>query len=108
VLRGGNHPSNAGGGKTLPDASPAEGYRIRTTSAASRTTHWVIGADAAGVMYGGLELALFRATNKPAHQDAAVRELTEAAGFWRQYGPFQKFCNCYGHRYQPDAQARSG
>ena len=34
-----------------------EGFSIRTTSAGGRTTHWVIGKDAAGGMYGGLELA---------------------------------------------------
>ncbi len=34
-----------------------EGFSIRTTSASGRTTHWVIGQDAAGAMYGGLELA---------------------------------------------------
>jgi hypothetical protein len=34
-----------------------EGYSIRTSSKAGRTTYWAIGADAAGVMYGGLELA---------------------------------------------------
>jgi hypothetical protein len=44
-------------GKTLPDALKAEGYCIRTTFEAGRTSHWVIGADPAGLMYGGLELA---------------------------------------------------
>ena len=34
-----------------------EGFSIRTTSRGSQITHWVIGADAAGAMYGGLELA---------------------------------------------------
>jgi hypothetical protein len=34
-----------------------EGYSIRASSKGGRTTYWVIGADAAGVMYGGLELA---------------------------------------------------
>lgn len=46
----------------LEGARPAgvlrnEGYSLRVTSQAGRTTYWVIGADAAGVMYGGLELA---------------------------------------------------
>jgi len=35
----------------------SEGYSIRTSSKAGRTTCWIVGADAAGVMYGGLELA---------------------------------------------------
>jgi hypothetical protein len=35
----------------------SEGYSIRVTSGAGSRTYWVIGADAAGVMYGGLELA---------------------------------------------------
>jgi len=34
-----------------------EGYSIRVTSKGGATTYRVIGADAAGVMYGGLELA---------------------------------------------------
>ncbi len=34
-----------------------EGFSIRTTPARGRTTCWVIGKDAAGAMYGGLELA---------------------------------------------------
>jgi hypothetical protein len=34
-----------------------EGFSIRPTSNGDRTTYWVVGADAAGVMYGGLELA---------------------------------------------------
>ena len=35
----------------------SEGYSIRRSSKAGRTSYWVIGADSAGVMYGGLELA---------------------------------------------------
>ncbi len=35
----------------------SEGYSLRTSSRGGRTTYWVVGADAAGVMYGGLELA---------------------------------------------------
>lgn len=34
-----------------------EGFSLRTTRRRQLTTHWVIGADAAGAMYGGLELA---------------------------------------------------
>jgi hypothetical protein len=34
-----------------------EGYSIRVTDWEGRTTYWVVGADEAGVMYGGLELA---------------------------------------------------
>jgi hypothetical protein len=34
-----------------------EGYSIRVTEWEGRTTYWVVGADEAGVMYGGLELA---------------------------------------------------
>ena len=44
-------------GATPDEKLAGEGYSIRTTAGASRTTHWAIGADAAGVMYGGLELA---------------------------------------------------
>ena len=34
-----------------------EGYAIRKVSKNAQTTYWVVGADAAGAMYGGLELA---------------------------------------------------
>jgi hypothetical protein len=34
-----------------------EGFSLRTSSKAGRSTYWVVGADSAGVMYGGLELA---------------------------------------------------
>ncbi|NQT82141.1 carbohydrate-binding family 6 protein [bacterium] len=44
-------------GATAPGALKNEGYSLRVTSKDGRSTHWVIGADAAGVMYGGLELA---------------------------------------------------
>ena len=40
----------------------SEGYSIRATSGPDRKTCWVIGADAAGLMYGGLELAEIIAT----------------------------------------------
>jgi len=39
------------------DALKPEGFRIRTTSKNGQTTYWIIGADPAGLMYGGLELA---------------------------------------------------
>jgi len=35
----------------------SEGYSIRVSSKGGRKTYWVVGADDAGVMYGGLELA---------------------------------------------------
>lgn len=35
----------------------AEGFSLRRTTSQGRVTYWIIGADAAGVMYGGLELA---------------------------------------------------
>ncbi len=44
-------------GAKPPAALRSEGYSLRATSKAGRTTYWVLGADAAGVMYGGLELA---------------------------------------------------
>ena len=40
-----------------PGTLKSEGYSIRTGSKDGQTTYWVVGADAAGVMYGGLELA---------------------------------------------------
>jgi hypothetical protein len=36
-------------------------------------------------IHGATELALFRRTQKPERQKAAIRELTEAAQFWRLY-----------------------
>ena len=44
-------------GATASTDMKSEGFSIRTTSVSGRATHWVVGADAAGLMYGGLELA---------------------------------------------------
>lgn len=41
----------------LPTGLKPEGFAIHKTTKDSETTVWVIGADEAGVMYGGLELA---------------------------------------------------
>ena len=47
-----------------------EGFSIRTQSTGGQTTHWVIGADAAGALYGGLELAeVIRCSGLDAVQD---------------------------------------
>lgn len=46
-----------GEGQIVSSGLKPEGFSIRTTSAGDRTTHWVIGKDPAGAMYGGLELA---------------------------------------------------
>ena len=46
-----------GAGQAPSSNLKLEGFSIRTASADGRTTHWVIGKDAAGGMYGGLELA---------------------------------------------------
>jgi len=46
----------AQGGKPA-GALKSEGYSIRTSSKDGRTTYWAVGADAGGLMYGGLELA---------------------------------------------------
>ncbi len=40
-----------------PASLKSEGYGIRTGSNGGETVYWVVGADEAGVMYGGLELA---------------------------------------------------
>ena len=44
-------------GARPPGTLKSEGYSLRTSSRAGGSTYWVVGADAAGVMYGGLELA---------------------------------------------------
>jgi hypothetical protein len=44
-------------GARRPGSLRGEGYSIRTSSKNGQTTYWIVGADAAGVMYGGLELA---------------------------------------------------
>ncbi len=41
----------------VPDGLRPEGYSIRVVSTGQETMYWVIGADPAGLMYGGLELA---------------------------------------------------
>ena len=40
----------------VPALKP-EGFSIRLTSGRDKTTYWIVGGDAAGAMYGGLELA---------------------------------------------------
>ena len=35
----------------------AEGFSLRRTTSQGHVTYWIIGADASGTMYGGLELA---------------------------------------------------
>ena len=45
------------GAKPLPKGLKPEGFAIRKSAEDDVTTFWVIGADEAGVMYGGLELA---------------------------------------------------
>ena len=47
---------NAVGVQPSADLKP-EGFSIRVTAAGTAHTYWVIGADAAGLMYGGLEFA---------------------------------------------------
>jgi len=47
---------NAAGGIQLSKLAP-EGFSLRKTVSAGQITYWVIGADDAGMMYGGLELA---------------------------------------------------
>ena len=39
------------------DVLKPEGFSIRKTSKDGQTTYWIIGADPAGLMYGGLEVA---------------------------------------------------
>ena len=42
---------------SLPGTLKSEGFCIRKTSGRNRVVYWVVGQDAAGAMYGGLELA---------------------------------------------------
>ncbi len=44
-------------GISWPETMQPEGFSIRTSSQKNNKTYWVVGADAAGVMYGGLEVA---------------------------------------------------
>ncbi|UCC99441.1 MAG: hypothetical protein JSW66_06065, partial [Phycisphaerales bacterium] len=44
-------------GAKPPGSLRSEGYSLRTTSQEGRTICWAVGAAAAGLMYGGLELA---------------------------------------------------
>lgn len=44
-------------GAKPPGNLKSEGYSIRRSSKAGLNTYWIIGDDAGGVMYGGLELA---------------------------------------------------
>jgi hypothetical protein len=44
-------------GGALPKGLKSEGFAIRKIQDDSNTRYWVVGADSAGAMYGGLELA---------------------------------------------------
>lgn len=44
-------------GGAPPEAEERESYSLRATGAGQSATWWVLGGDAVGVMYGGLELA---------------------------------------------------
>ncbi len=44
-------------GENLPTGIKPEGFSIRVTKKGKATTYWVLGADDAGLMYGGLEIA---------------------------------------------------
>ncbi len=44
------------GAPPVPTLQP-QGYAYRLTTSGTRRTYWVIGADATGLMYGGLDLA---------------------------------------------------
>jgi len=46
-----------GQGATASTTLKSEGFSIRTTAGGGEASYWIVGADAAGVMYGGLELA---------------------------------------------------
>ena len=52
----------AGIGEVSKGLKP-EGFAIRRVQQGEQNTYWVLGADSAGVMYGGLELAEIIATN---------------------------------------------
>jgi hypothetical protein len=45
----------------------------------------LLGKYYAAKIRGATELAQFRETREPRHQAAAIRELTQAAGFWKDY-----------------------
>jgi hypothetical protein len=57
---------------------------LRLTLDDIRTIAW-LGKYYAHKIQAATELALFRATFKPEHQEAAVRHLQQAALYWRQY-----------------------
>jgi hypothetical protein len=45
----------------------------------------LLGKYYASKIRGATELAQFRETREPRHQAAAIQELTQAAGFWKDY-----------------------
>ncbi|MHC4643501.1 MAG: carbohydrate-binding family 6 protein [Planctomycetota bacterium] len=66
----------------------SEGYSIRTTSGPDRKTCWVIGADAAGLMYGGLDIPLdARSPSYTDLCDAGQNNIPEmwSFDFWKTY-----------------------
>jgi hypothetical protein len=66
-------------GRPLKTSSEA-----RQTLADIRTMAW-LGKYYAAKIRGATELALFRRTGQQAHRQAAVGQLTQAAGFWDRY-----------------------
>ena len=64
--------------------SPGGDKEVRLTLGDIRAMAYM-GKYYAHKIRGATELALFRETQKSKHQDAAIRELTEAARFWRLY-----------------------
>jgi len=60
------------------------GKELRLTLGDIRTVAYM-GKYYAHKIRGATELALYRKSKKQAHQDAAVRELTKAAQYWRLY-----------------------
>ncbi|MGM0574063.1 MAG: carbohydrate-binding family 6 protein, partial [Bacteroidota bacterium] len=68
-------------GGTLPKGLRPEGFGIRVTTRGNTTIYWVLGADAAGTMYGGLELAeLISLRGLQAVQDQEQNSHLEARG----------------------------
>jgi hypothetical protein len=70
--------------RLLKDISPGGDKELRLTLEDIRAMA-LLGKYYAHKIRGATELALFRVTKEQDHQEAAVRELNEAAGFWRRY-----------------------
>ncbi len=91
------------------EALQPEGFRIRVTAKGNNTTYWIIGADPAGTMYGGLEFAeVVRVAGLEAVKDDGSKSLHGHARHKVQYPARCAYSELYGClRCRPEEYRRN-